>query len=142
ALRLLSGGAAQVFAAALDDVGAVPAPAAALHRDLQWGLEVVRNALEVALGRRAEEPHQQEERHHRSHEVGVRDLPGPAVMRMRLLLLAPYDNRALGVVGHGHGISRSRAYASHAAPARRTTGVRSRRVLCDRIQPRAPVNTR
>src|SRR5262249_7392032 len=39
-----------------------------------------------------DQPHQQEERHHRGHEVGVRDLPGAAVVTTTAAFLDPLDN--------------------------------------------------
>ena len=42
--------------------------------------EIIGDALALLLGRRAEQPQQQEERHHRGHEIGIGDLPRAAVM--------------------------------------------------------------
>ncbi len=42
--------------------------------------EIVGDAGALLLGRRVEQPQQQEERHHRGHEVGIGHLPGAAVV--------------------------------------------------------------
>src|SRR3546814_6653759 len=42
--------------------------------------EIVGERLALLLGRRAEQPHQQEKGHHRGDEVGIGDLPRAAVM--------------------------------------------------------------
>ena len=42
--------------------------------------EIVGEAFALVLRRRVQQPHQQEERHHRRHEVGVGHLPGAAMM--------------------------------------------------------------
>src|SRR5262249_3487468 len=100
----LAGGARQVLPAALEHVGGIArARAAAEQRDLQRGGEIVGDALLVALGRGAEQPHQQEEGHHRRHEVGVSDLPGAAMVAMAALLDLLDDDRLelLAVAGHG-----------------------------------------
>ena len=44
------------------------------------GAEIVGEPAPLLLGGGVDQPHQQEERHHRGHEIGVRDLPGAAVM--------------------------------------------------------------
>ena len=43
------------------------------------GREIVGEALALRLGGRVDEPHQEEEGHHRGDEIGVGDLPGAAV---------------------------------------------------------------
>ena len=46
---------------------------------------MVGQPLALRLGRRAEQPEHQEEGHHRGDEVGIGDLPRPAVMAFRFL---------------------------------------------------------
>src|ERR1019366_1581818 len=41
--------------------------------------EIVGEALALIFRRRVQQPHQQEERHHRRHEVGIGHLPGTTV---------------------------------------------------------------
>ena len=52
------------------------------------------------LIRRPEEPHHQEERHHRSDEIGVGHFPGAAMMTASNDLLALDDNGRFGFSGH------------------------------------------
>ena len=60
--------------------------------------EIIREALSLVLGRRVQQPHQQEERHHRRHEVGVRHLPGTAVMAALHDLELLDDDRAAALL--------------------------------------------
>jgi len=101
AALLLAAGAREVLAAAVDDARRVARAGAAEHRDLDRVVEVVLDALAVALGGRAEQPHQQEERHHGRHEVGVRDLPGAAMHGVAALLDALDDDRLELLFCHG-----------------------------------------
>ena len=98
----LAGRARQVLAAAADDVRRVAGAAAAEQRDLERRVEEVGDALLVALGGRAEQPHQQEERHHRGDEVGVGDLPRAAVLAVAALADPLDDDRLelFRVAGH------------------------------------------
>ena len=90
----------EVFTAALDDARTVATARTALHRHLERILEKLGNALQIALGGRAQQPHQQEEGHHRGHEVGIGDFPG-AAMGPAATFLDPFDdNRLLGIVAH------------------------------------------
>ena len=50
--------------------------------------------------RGAEEPHQQKERHHRGHKVGIGHLPSAAVVAALNDLFALDDNRRVAVGGH------------------------------------------
>ena len=61
---------------------------------------MIGDALEIAFGGGSEQPHQQEEGHHRGDEVGVGDLPRPAVGCGPSLADASDDNRLLRVVAH------------------------------------------
>src|ERR1017187_2627880 len=45
------------------------------------------------FGHRSDQPHDHEEGHHRRHEVGVGDFPGPAVMAGRAFLDLLDDDR-------------------------------------------------
>src|SRR3546814_17839641 len=56
------------------------------------------DAFLLFLGGRAQQPEQQEERHHRGHEVGVGHLPGAAVMAGGAYLLDLLDDDDGGVV--------------------------------------------
>src|SRR5471032_2813648 len=44
------------------------------------GGEIISDATLLFGGGGVDQPHQQEERHHRGHEVGIGDFPGAAVM--------------------------------------------------------------
>src|SRR5438132_5686745 len=80
------------------------ARAAAAHEgDLERRVEEVGNALLVAFGGGAQQPHEQEEGHHRRHEVGIGNLPGAAVMAMPAAADALDDDglELLGITGHG-----------------------------------------
>lgn len=72
----------QVRAAAGDDAGAVARAIAAVHSDFEGRVEVGRNPLQITFGGRAQQPHQQEESHHRRHKVGVRNLPSTTMRAM------------------------------------------------------------
>jgi hypothetical protein len=91
----------------------VAGAAAAEQRHLERRVEEVGDALLVALGRRAEQPHQEEERHHRRHEIGVRDLPGAAVLVVAAFPDALDDDglELLGVTCHFSGSSTRRTRA-------------------------------
>src|SRR3712207_9251063 len=71
-------------------------PYTTLFRSVDVGVaEEIRQTLERVLAGAADHPEQQEERHHRGHEVGVRDLPSPAVVAVGAALLdAADDDRA------------------------------------------------
>src|SRR3546814_18211251 len=57
--------------------------------------EIIGERLPLRLVRRAEQPHQEEEGHHRGDEVGIGDLPRAALMAaMRLLAPLLDDGRA------------------------------------------------
>ena len=56
--------------------------------------EVIRKAAALRLRGGVQQPHQQEEGHHRCNEIGVCHLPGPAVMAAFHHLLTAYDNGA------------------------------------------------
>src|ERR1700727_2193000 len=68
--------------------------------------EVIREPLALFFGGRVQQPHQQEERHHRGHEIGIGDFPGAAMMAARDNLLPSYDDgsSALFVSLTGHVI--------------------------------------
>ena len=69
----------------------------------QRRVEVILDALLVELRRRTEQPHQQEERHHRGDEVGVGDLPCAAVMAavIAALFRAAHDHAARAPIACG-----------------------------------------
>ena len=52
------------------------------------------------LVRCAQQPHQQKERHHGSHKVRIRHLPGAAVVAARNDFLALDNNGRVGLRGH------------------------------------------
>jgi hypothetical protein len=58
-----------------------PVPEPPLRGDLQRILEIVGDPFQVAAGRRAQQPHEQEESHHRRDEVGIGDLPRATMVR-------------------------------------------------------------
>jgi hypothetical protein len=60
------------------------------------GAEIVGESFTLVLGRGVEQPHQQEERHHRGDEIGVRDLPGAAVVAALDDFILLDDDSALG----------------------------------------------
>src|SRR5476649_1114021 len=90
----------QVLAAAGDHRRAVAAAGAALHGHLQRRLEVFGDAVQVALGGRAEQPHQKEEGHRGRDEVGVSDFPRAAMAAAADLLDAFDDNRPQALFSH------------------------------------------
>jgi hypothetical protein len=54
--------------------------------------EIIGDAA-LLLGRgRVDQPHQQEKRHHRGDEIGVRNLPGAAMVGMAAGFLDPLDD--------------------------------------------------
>src|SRR5262249_9339028 len=89
--------AREVRAAAHDDARAVARARAAGERDLERRPEELSDAFEVALRRRADQPHQQKEGDHRRYEVRVRDLPRAAVMAAALDLSHPLDDERSAV---------------------------------------------
>lgn len=93
----------QVVATAVEDARRAPGTGPAEQHDLERLVEVVGNALAVAFRGGAEQPHQQEERHHRGDEVRVRDLPSAPVRAMPALLDALDDDRLQRLAGGGHG---------------------------------------
>jgi len=118
------GGLLGVQILALQHAGATAGAAV----DRQAGIEIVRQALARLLVGRAQQPHQQEESHHRGDKIGVGDLPGAAVMAAGDDLLALDDDRA-DFIGGGHrglrqarvasGDSRGEALAVGYSPGRR-----------------------
>lgn len=65
------------------------------------GREILRNALALFLVGGVEQPQQQEERHHRGHEVGIRNFPAAAMGRVVALLDAlDDDDWMIAFVGH------------------------------------------
>ena len=93
--------ARQIGAAAHQDRRTVAAAGTARHRHFQRRLEVLGNAAQVTLRGRSEQPHQQEERHHRRHEVGIGDLPGAAAMAAAAHFLDALDyNRPQPFIRH------------------------------------------
>ncbi|EGF31988.1 hypothetical protein IMCC9480_3081 [Oxalobacteraceae bacterium IMCC9480] len=96
-LTILAG---QVLATALDDAGAVAGTRTATHRHQQRRLEIFGDTTETALRSRSQQPHQQEKRHHRGDEVGIRNFPGTAVMSTGDLLDALDNDRAGAFVSH------------------------------------------
>jgi hypothetical protein len=71
-------------------------------RDLERRAKEIRDALQIALGGRPQQPHQEKKRHHRRHEIGVRDFPRTAVVAGGGFLDALDDDRALGIVSHDY----------------------------------------
>ena len=63
------------------------------------GREIVGDAALLFRGGGVDQPHQQEEGHHRGHEVGIGDFPGAAVMAAMPALLDALDNDRV-VAGH------------------------------------------
>ena len=63
----------------------------------------------LLLVRRAEEPHHQEEGHHRGDEIGVGDLPCAAVMAVRDDLLPLDDDGRVRTGGHAPPLPATRA---------------------------------
>src|SRR5690606_34291495 len=100
---------------ALNDARRVARSLAARECHAQRSLEVLRDALEVALCRRTDEPHEQEERHHRRHEVGISDLPGTGVMSARDLLDPLDDDWRTRFVVHAALLLRLRGHAFRGA---------------------------
>ena len=90
--------ARQVGAATGNRCSGIPDPTAANQRQLERLLEVLGDAFQRVLAGRAQQPHQQEEGHHRRHEVGIGNLPGATVVAMRSLL-DPLDDDRLGFLG-------------------------------------------
>ena len=90
----------QILSAARDHGRRVAGAGAAAQRNLQGILKELRNAVQVALRGRAQQPHQEEEGHHRRDEVRVSDLPGAAMSAGATLLDLLYDDRLLGIVTH------------------------------------------
>ena len=111
----LAGTARQILAAAVQDARCVTGTAAAGHPDLERILEELGNPLEIAVGRRAEQPHEEKEGHHRRHEVGVGNLPRAAVMAAGDLLDALDDDGAY-VFAHGQSLSGNQQLIYPCAP--------------------------
>ena len=74
--------------------------------------EVIGDALQLILGHRVEQPQEQEERHHRRHEVGIGHLPGAAVMAVPAFLALLDDDR-LTLVRHGSDLSCGGQFLHH-----------------------------
>jgi hypothetical protein len=75
--------------------------------------EIIRETAPLLLGRRVEQPRQQEERHHGRDEVGISHLPRAAVMAARDNLFLADEDFGLGVAlpsaaAHWPGRSRYR----------------------------------
>src|SRR5690554_1644368 len=70
----------------------------ACHRSHQRGTKVLCHAFALLIAGRRENPHHQEQRHERRHEIGQGDLPATAVV-LAHHLLAPDDDRTF-VSGH------------------------------------------
>lgn len=76
-------------------------PTAGIARDGDFGAEVVRQTFALIFGRRVQQPHHQEECHHRRHEVGIRDLPCAAVVAATGDHLLALDNdRRVAALSH------------------------------------------
>ena len=73
-------------------------------------IEVVGDLRQHLLVGGVDQPHDQEERHHRRHEVGVGDLPHAALVRGLLALAAPANDDEL--VGLGFFLARAHRIAS------------------------------
>ena len=120
-------------AAQIDGARACAARAHLTGRGLHALARLHAGVLEVVEDRRAllfrhggDEPHHQEERHHRGDEVRVRHFPGAAVMSGAALLVAlDDDDRALI------------ALAGHATRLLRGLTRPSRRRACPSVAPRA-----
>ncbi len=63
-------------------------------------VEIFRDAFAHLIVGDVDQPHDQEEGHHRRHEVGMGDLPGRAVMLVLLLLVAAHDDEFVAAVSH------------------------------------------
>ena len=63
------------------------------------GREIVGDAAFLFRRGGVDQPHQQEEGHHRGHEVGIGDFPGAAMMAAMPALLDAFDNDGV-VAGH------------------------------------------
>ena len=62
------------------------------------GTEIVGEAFALILCGRVQQPHQQEERHHRGNEIGVCDFPGAAVMAFLAGFVSLDDHSAAGAL--------------------------------------------
>ena len=82
--------------------GAVAPARNPVHRDRR--IEIVRDPLALFFRRRVQQPHQQEERHHGGHEVGVGHFPCPAVVAPATDNLLPFDDdrRRIALRSHPH----------------------------------------
>ncbi len=69
-----------------------PLPEPPISATLSGVLKYSEMPLQIAFGGRTQQPHQQKERHHRRHEVGIGDLPCTAVMATGHLLDALDDD--------------------------------------------------
>src|SRR5262249_6982387 len=76
-------------------------------------LEVVEDRRALFLRHGGDEPHHQEERHHRGDEVRVRHFPGAAVMAAVAFLVA-LDDDDRAIVGRASHAETPRAYAAFA----------------------------
>ena len=56
------------------------------------GREIIGDAALLLRRGGVDQPHQQEERHHRGHEVGIGDFPGAAMMAAMPALLDAFDD--------------------------------------------------
>ena len=92
----------QIVTAAGDDAVAQAGFVAIGHRWLKRHAEVIGDHLPLHRAGLRNQPHYQEERHHRGHKIGVGDFPRTTVMSMLFLLsLARNDYR--GIVFHAVG---------------------------------------
>ena len=73
---------------------------AAQDRGLERHVEILRDAAPLHRRHRTQQPHQQEERHHRGHEVRVGELPRAAVMPLAAPDHALDEDRTVFVVAH------------------------------------------
>jgi hypothetical protein len=100
----LSFGTRNIVAAALNDHSSLAGDLAARHCHLERHLEIFGNTFQIALVGRAEQPHQQEECHHRRDEIGIGNFPRAAVCHARHFLDALYNN-GFFVFIFGHVVS-------------------------------------
>src|SRR5690606_7549968 len=69
--------------------------------------EIVRDSLPLFFRRRVQQPHQHEEGHHGGHEVGIGNLPRPAVVPIAADDLLALDDDWRGILLPGHSTTRS-----------------------------------
>ena len=72
-------------------------------------VEVIGDAAALFFGGGVDQPHQQEECHHCRHEIGIGNLPGPAMMRVPAPIFPAHDDQITAAL-------RASSFARHGRP--------------------------